>query len=137
MNENTNATIDAHLDQVTLRQLTWKASSFRNAAIRIVNKALEIGTVEFYPDDVSMGGIKTSLEATTAQMDANCIGTAYRLLMNNGIIKRTGNYRRSKARGRRGATVFGLMLDSTAKAKTFLLRNGVTNPPPEPQKELG
>ena len=124
--------IDAHLNEVAVHQFTWKNDAIRNAAVRIVRKALEADVGEFFPDDVDMDGF----DATIPDPSPNCVGSAYRILMNAEIIKRTGRYRRSEAKKSNGRTVFGLMLANAAFARTFMKRNVETLVPVNPQQEF-
>ena len=118
---------DTHLDAVTINQLTWKPSVARNVAGRIVQTALQAGTV--WPDEVDYEGTPS---LTTA--DANCIGIAWRNLTRQGIIQRGSSYRRSHAENSRGRTIFCYGLASAARARTFLRQNQM--PITERQQEL-
>ena len=118
---------DTHLDDVTIRQLTWKPSVARNVAGRIVQAALLEGFI--WPDEVCYDGVPSLTAA-----DANCIGTAWRNLTKQGILQRGSNYRRSTSDRSKGRTIFCYALASAARARTFLRRNQM--PVTERQQEL-
>lgn len=113
--------VDATLDEVALRQLVWKPGPMRDTAIAICKSALADMSFAFWPDEVLLPELQAA--------DRNCIGSAFRLLTKAGIIERLGSFRRSKAKGANGRTVFAYQLVSRAKAETFLRRNGATTIP--------
>jgi hypothetical protein len=105
---------EAHLNDVAIKQLTWKPSTFRNVAREIVERVL-VEPHTLWPDALQHDGLTDS--------DKHCVGTAYRLLMRAGIIAQTGSYRRSTAEGRAGGSIFQYRLADTHKARLFLERN--------------
>lgn len=109
---------DTILDEITIKQLTWKPTVARNVAVRIVQTAL--ASDHLFPDEVIFEGVPSLTEA-----DKNCIGTAWRNLVNQGILERGTSFRRSTAPNANGRTVFAYKLASVGLAKTFLERNGV------------
>jgi hypothetical protein len=111
-----NTTSEQQLDQVALKQLTWKPSVIRNLAVEIVERALAADTL--WPDEIPLAGILPT--------DRNTVGIAWRLLTRAEVIQQTGEYRKSNADGRRSGTVFEYELKSRARAETFLRRNGRT-----------
>mgnify|MGYP006288136807 CR=1 FL=1 len=109
---------DQTLDAITLKQLTWKPTVARSVAVRIVQHATMCD--HLFPDEVDFENIPSLTEA-----DKNCIGTAWRNLVKQGILERGVNFRRSTAPNANGRTVFAYRLASVGLAKTFLERNGV------------
>jgi hypothetical protein len=120
-----NSASEQQLDQVALKQLTWKPSLIRNLAVTIVEKIL--ATDKLWPDEISLAGLSPD--------DRNTVGIAWRLLTRAEVIQQTGSYRKSNADGRRSGTVFEYELKSRARAETFLRRNGRTMIEPN-QREL-
>lgn len=113
----TESTTDQHLNEVALKQLTWKAGPLRDVACLIAEKV----TVEPYtiwPDEIALASINSD--------DRNCVGSAWRLLTRAGVIKPTSDFRRSTAETSRGRKIFRYDLASMALARTFLRRNGRT-----------
>ena len=120
-----NPITDQHLNEVALKQLTWKPGALRNVAIAVVEKVVAL-PFTVWPDEIDLESI--------ALDDRNCIGSAWRLLTKAGIVKHSGDYRRSTAETSRGRTIFRYELASLSLAQTFLTRNGRT--PTKPQAEL-
>lgn len=121
--------IDSQLDGVVINQLVWKSDACKKIAVRICQKACSCVDA-FYPDEVSHEGI--------VDADANAIGSMFRYLAGKKtgrIIARTGSFRRSKADGAHGRTVFAYVLSSRALAESLVRRNGesVQNPQTEMQ----
>ncbi len=104
------------LDEAALRQLTFKPGATKRIALAIIESFL----ADFiqWSDDIELPEIKAK--------DRNCIGMAWRRLREIGLIERMQQFRGSKVKSRRGATVFQYRLTSLALAKTFLTRNGWT-----------
>lgn len=111
-----NDPVDDHLNEVALKQLTWKPGAMRNIAIAIAQAFL--GDRIQWADEVDLSNV--------AAKDKNCIGSAWRLLAKAGIIEPIGGFRRSIKEASRGRKVFKYRLASERLAKTFLSRNGVT-----------
>lgn len=111
-----NTTAEQQLDQVALKQLTWKPSVIRNIAVDIAAKVLTAETV--WPDDFPHPDLP--------DIDRHVIGIAWRMLIRAGVIQQTGDYRKSKATNRNGGAVFAYEVRSRARAETFLRRNGRT-----------
>jgi hypothetical protein len=124
---NATSASEQQLDQVALKQLTWKPSVIRNLAVDIVEKALAADTL--WPDEISLAGLSPT--------DRNTVGIAWRLLTRAEVIQQTGSYRKSNADGRRSGTVFEYELKSRARAETFLKRNGRTVVRGEQQEMFG
>lgn len=103
-----------NLDQATIKQLTWKPSTVRSIAVRIVRAAHSNATI--YPEDVDVSDIPPG--------DANCVGIAFRMLSGAGVIKRSGRYRKSNRVASNGRTVFEYQIEHQERANTFLVRNG-------------
>jgi hypothetical protein len=117
---------DIELDDVAIKQLMWKPGPMRTAAVSIVRAALENRT--FWPDTLG-------LEETIGSKDKNCIGSAFRILIKTGIIRKTGDWRQSRQDDSRGRTVFEYTLSGSAGlARSFLRANDVE--PPKEQGEL-
>jgi len=112
--------IDHHLEQVKDRQIAFKNPAIRGVAVRVIKTA--IGSPEsFFPDQVE--------HTDLADADRNTIGSAFRLLVNAGLIARADSYRRSTASGAKGRTIFGYLLINRSLAETFLSRNGAATKP--------
>lgn len=112
--------VDAHLDDVTVKQLVWKPEPHRHIAGTIVRVALAGGgMVKVWPDQV---------ELNVATGDTNCIGTAWRYLARLGVLATTGDWRRSKSKTANGRKVFAYKLASVALAKRWLKANGLEQP---------
>lgn len=107
--------IDRHLEQVKDRQIAFKNPAIRGVAVRVVETAIA-SPHSFWPDQVEHDDL--------ADADRNTIGSAFRLLVNAGLITRANAYRRSTAAGAKGRTIFGYSLTSRTLAETFLRRNG-------------
>lgn len=121
---------EAHLSEVTIKQLTWKPDINRNIAIAITNYAVAKRDQEFWTDEVPLPEYDKS--------DSGCVGPNWKRLANVGIIKSMNKCRRSDIKlkpSRRGGKAFCYRLDNLAKALTFLKRNKVV--PADPQQELG
>jgi hypothetical protein len=134
-NETLNP-VDSHLDQVTIKHLTWKPGAMRELAVAVLHHAMLTGSgQEFYPDEVKLDEPLAWLLSESP----NCTGTCYRNLKVAGIIEPTGHFRRSNMERRaksRGRTVFAYTLASRARAETFLQRNGDVAIPAHPQQEM-
>jgi hypothetical protein len=124
---NATSASEQLLDQVALKQLTWKPSLIRNLAVTIVERALATDTL--WPDEISLAGLLPT--------DRNTVGIAWRLLTRAEVIQQTGDYRKSNADGRRSGTVFEYQLKSRTRAETFLKRNGRTVVRGEQQEMFG
>lgn len=112
--------IDAHLDSVTVNTLVWKPGVHRDIAGSIVRVALAgRGMVPFWPDEI---------ELHVAAADRNCIGLSWRFLANQGVIAKTGLFRRSQDEDANGRIVFQYRLLSVALARRFLSVNGLEQP---------
>lgn len=109
---------DQALDEITIKQLTWKPTVARNVAVRIVQAAL--ADDHLFPDEVDFENVPSLTEA-----DKNCIGMAWRNLVRQGVLERGTSFRRSTAPNANGRTVFAYRLARVGLAKTFLERNGV------------
>jgi hypothetical protein len=109
--------IDAHLDDVTIKQLTFKPGVATDVAVAIVKHYVE--HLVAFADEVNLPAL--------ADADVNCVGLAWRRLANVGIICQTGDHRRSQRDRRKGGVVWKYRLLSHKLAVTFLARNGITN----------
>jgi hypothetical protein len=105
------------LDQVALKQITWKPSVVRNIAIEIVERIL-IPPFKVWPDEIALENISAT--------DRHVVGIAWRLLAKAEVIQQTGNYRKSTAPGRNSGSVFEYEIKSRSRAETFLKRNNRT-----------
>lgn len=112
-----NTTSEQQLDQVALKQLTWKPSTVRNLAIAVVEKILR-PPYSLWPDQLNLAGVSLT--------DRHVVGIAWRLLTKAEVIRQTGLYRKSEAPDRNSGVVFEYELRSRARAETFLKRNGRT-----------
>src|SRR5579862_4662289 len=96
-------TSEIELDKILINQLTWKPCATTSAAITIVitvaNKPYYV-----YPDAVDLSFI--------CNADKNVIGSAWRNLTRQGIIKHGINFRRSKSKESKGRTIFSYTLAS-------------------------
>lgn len=90
----------------------------RNVAIAIAARAIEEGDRVFWADAVDLKFVGAE--------DRNCIGMAWRRLVNAGILKRMDLNRRSTNKASKGRIVFKYRLASEGLARTFLERNGWT-----------
>jgi hypothetical protein len=114
MNATPEKTTDQVLDGVALAQYFWKPGPLTTAAVEIV-KAIMVEPFYIWPDEVKL-----------EQIDAdsrNCIGSAYRVLANRGIIEATGEWRRSHADGRHGGKIFQYRISNVHFAQEFVRRN--------------
>lgn len=114
--ETQNA-VDVHLDDVIIRQLTWKPSTCQQIALAIVAFFTAHPFNSHFTDEVDLSFVSKS--------DTSCIGTAWRNLCRNDILEHGTNFRRSKKEASKGSTIFDYRLKSVARAKTFLQRNNV------------
>jgi hypothetical protein len=114
----------AELNEVALKQLTWKPSVLRTIAVRVTNAVLAEHVV--WPDGIDVSDVRTE--------DVNCIGSAYRQLVKAGVIEMTRDFRRSAAKNARGRIIHAYRLASKSKAVTFLKRNGAQPPSADPQQ---
>ena len=110
-------TVDAKLDEVAIKQLTWKPTVMRDVAHIIVSHFLKDRIA--WSDDVEIAGLRHE--------DMNCIGSAWRLLTGAGVIAPLAQFRRSTKEASKGRKVFKYRLASQAKAETWLARNGFQN----------
>ena len=108
-----------HLEVVKDRQLAFKSEAMRVLACKILQRALVSDRV--WPDEIDHSDI--------ADEDKNCIGSPFRRLMNIGILGHGSDFRRSRADGARGRTVFVYHLLDRRLAEVFLKRNGVAIAP--------
>ena len=118
------STIKALLDDVAIKHLTWKPGTMRQVGLRIAAVALAKGV--FSPADVRIKDIPMESK--------NCVGSAFRLLAHNGIIRRTTHYHQSERRTSKGRTVFNYELRSKTLAMGFIERNRNGAKIPEPEK---
>ena len=119
--------IDSQLDGVVISQLIWKSDACKKIAVRICQTACSCAD-SFFPEDIRHDDL--------AAEDVNCIGSVFRYLAGKKagkIISRTGTFRRSKADGAHGRTVFAYVLTSRALAESLVKRYGasVQNPQTE------
>lgn len=122
--------IDSALDGVALNQLVWKSESCKKIAVRICQKACACADA-FFPDEISHEGI--------ADADANVVGSMFRYLASKKygkIIARTGSFRRSKAEGAHGRTVFAYVLTSRALAESLVKRHDSACANPQQEMKL-
>ena len=126
----TTKTATEPLDNVAAAMLVWKPSAMRTVAGRIVEHALKINGAGFYPEEIDTSDLDVA--------DMNCVGMAYKLLADNGILSRTGRWRSSRAGAAKGRTVFAWALASARLARTWQKANGLTvTEPVVKQAELG
>lgn len=116
---NENET-DAHLDEVTIKQLMWKPGVAQSLAVTILAHMVGRDDRIVFPDEIKTDWIGTE--------SRNIIGTTWRTLAKMGIIKRTSGYRRSVAKNSNGRTIFSYRIESENLARAFLKRNGCPNP---------
>ncbi len=113
---NTTASnTDQHLNEVALKQMTWKPGPLRDVACLIAEK-VSVEPFTIWPDEIVLTAINRD--------DRNCVGSAWRLLTKAGVIKPTADFRRSTAETSRGRKIFRYELASLSLARTFLKRNG-------------
>lgn len=108
--------VDQHLDDVTIKQLTWKPGINVNVAVAILKGFIE-DRIQ-WTDEVDLGFVLPT--------DVNCIGTTWRRLSNLGILKPMEQFRRSTKDASKGRKVFKYRLANEGLAKAFLKRNGWT-----------
>lgn len=123
MNTDTPEKIDSHLDNVQIKQLIFKPGVARNIMIKIASTFIDGNP--HWPDEIKFPEIE--------RKDKNCIGSAWRTLMNHGMIAQTAEIRRSKADGRRGGIILKYRPENVNLLKRFLKANGWTE---KPQGEL-
>jgi hypothetical protein len=102
-----------HLERVKDLQFAFKSDAVKRYACRVAELAADHGF--FWPDEVDV--------ELVSEEDRNCVGGVYRWLVNSGILVRTAEFRRSKAEGAKGRTIFKYGLVNEALARTFLRRN--------------
>jgi predicted transcriptional regulator len=102
-----------HLERVKDLHVAFKSRATMSVTFKIAKAALE--SSPFYPDSVHHEDIDTR--------DKNTVGSAYRMLANIGLIQRTSHFRRSKADGAKGRTIFAYELVNRALAIKFLQVN--------------
>jgi hypothetical protein len=120
--------IDAHLDDATIKVLTWKPGTARNIAVAILGHIVGENDRIIWPDQIDTRDVVAG--------DRNAIGLTWRTLVKVGILKRTECSRRSTADGSRGRTIFSYRLVDESKARTFLKRNGWSPTKPIGQQEF-
>ncbi len=108
--------VDQHLDDVALRQFTWKNKKLLTSCLLIAQKAAE--TTTFWPDDVVLDFLLTA-------NDRNVIGSAYRMCTKMGLIEKTGKWRRSTHEASAGRTIFEYRCVNHALAQAFVRRYDV------------
>lgn len=116
--------VDIHLTETLVKQMTWKSQVCQQVGVAIVTEML-ISPGDVFPDEVDLEFVTDS--------DCNVIGTVWKNLAKQGIVKRGARFRRSKRA--RGRTIFAYRLASKILAETFLRRNNAV-PPLEKQPEL-
>jgi len=124
----TTQEIETHLDDITIKLLTWKPGTARNIAVAILGHIVKECDCIIWPDQIDT--------STVIADDRNAIGLTWRTLVKIGILKRTECSRRSTAGGSRGRTIFSYRLVDERKAHTFLKRNGWTPTTPKGQQEF-
>jgi len=115
---------DKYLEKITALMVAFKDRALLDYMARVVAVALHHG--EVWPDNVSKVGV--------AESDRNCIGIAFRMLMSAGIVRLTGERRRSEADDSHGREIKKYELVSASLAQTFLKRHGEL--PPTGQQTL-
>jgi hypothetical protein len=120
MTTNTPEETREKLEHVKDLQMAFKNDSIRKLACRIVQHGLD--HIVLWPDEIDLEDIPVD--------DRNCTGSVYRWLKNSGILIRTIDFRRSKAKDANGRTIFKYTLVNAALARTFLTRHHkeVVNP---------
>lgn len=116
--------VDIHLTETLVKQMTWKSQVCQQVSVAIVTVMLT-SPGDVFPDEVDLEFVTDS--------DCNVIGTVWKNLAKQGIVKRGTRFRRSKRA--RGRTIFAYRLVSKILAETFLRRNNAV-PPLEKQPEL-
>jgi hypothetical protein len=116
MTTQTDAAFDMHLDQTTIKMLTWKPTVSTAIAVAIVQVFIQHPALNHWPDEIDLSWVSAK--------DKNLIGIAWRRLKNSGIISQTGSHRRSKSEDAGGRQIWQYRLESAALARTFLKRNG-------------
>lgn len=107
-------TIDTKLDDIALNQFIWKNKKLLTSCLLIAHKALEKNF--FWPDELVFDFLLT-------EEDRNVIGSAWRMCSKSlGIIEKTGHFRRSKAEGVNGRTIFEYQLIDQGVARAFVRR---------------
>jgi hypothetical protein len=102
-----------HLEKVKDLQFAFKSEAVKRYACRVAEIAADHGAV--WPDEVDVELVN--------EEDRNCVGGVYRWLKNAGILVHTTEFRRSKADGAKGRTIFKYLLANESLARTFLRRN--------------
>lgn len=113
----TNPEIDKKLDDIALKQLTWKNQKMLTACLMIAEKAIARNV--FWPDELIF-------DFLLSDEDRNLIGSAWRLCSKTiAIIEKTGSWRRSKVENRNGGNIFEYRLVNRSVAMAFLRRYDV------------
>ena len=103
----------------------WKTPQMQGAAVAVA-KSLAGAECCVWTDEVEFPGLGPE--------DRNVIGLAWRTLQRRGLIGKTGNWRPSKAKSRRGGVAWQYRVASWPLLKEFLRRNNA--PVEERQGEL-
>jgi hypothetical protein len=109
--------VDQHLDEIALRQFTWKNKKLLTSCLLIAKKASEKNDV-FWPDEVTFDFLLTD-------DDRNVIGSAWRMVTKMGLVEKTGNWRRSTFQASAGRTIFEYRCINNALARAFVKRYDV------------
>ena len=117
MTTQTTEQSEAHLSEVTIKQLTWKPTMCQQIAIAIVKYFIANPFGFHFTDDIDLSFVSKD--------DAHCVGTSWKRLTTAGIIERGTNYRRSTRPNNNGSAVFDYRLKCVNRARTFLERNAV------------
>ena len=104
---------NGHLEHVKDCQIAFKTPVLLAYAVQVVKVAAAFGQV--WPDDIDTAHIQ--------KKDRNCIGTVFIILKNVGILTHSRDFRKSKAAGRKGSTIFKYALASQSLATAFLKRH--------------
>lgn len=118
--------VDLHLDDQTVKLLTWKPSVMRDIAGEIVRSFLRDRIA--WSDEVDLSGVPPE--------SANAIGLCWRQLTRAGIVEPMGQFQRSTRPEARGRRVFKYRLASEARALAFLRANGLVAGSFSKQREL-
>ena len=110
----TQEQVDARLDGVLIKQLTWKTGPARSIGVAVVQHFLRCP--DAFTDDVDLSFVQPT--------DKMCIGSVWRNLRNRGILNQTNDHHRSRLPLCNGRFVFRYTLRSRALAERFVRING-------------
>lgn len=112
-------TIDEQLNEITIKQLTWKPGVCQQVAVTIARSFVDSDSNFVWADEVKLPELSSE--------DKNVVGVAWRNLARNGIVRRLEgqtDHRRSHNKNRKGGVVWRYELARSKLLRTFLKANG-------------